>query len=113
MAVLRHSEAAVDNALHAVRYIAGPAPGGEVLYHGRVLNEEVARLRDALRGAVGALEKIERLRAKWDAPDSGGDQVWAAVGSEAHKIAAEYLRGGQSETALGTDDNQPTEGNDV
>lgn len=52
-----------------------------------------AYLRAQLRGAVEALENIERLRAKWDAPDSGGDDAWAAVGSEAHKIASDYLGG--------------------
>jgi hypothetical protein len=60
--------------------------------------EAVAGLREAARaittqGAVEALERIQRLRAKWDAPDSGGDEAWAAVGSEAHKIASAFLEG--------------------
>jgi hypothetical protein len=63
----------------------------------RVTWQERAEWADACaaaaEGAVEALQRIERLRAKWDAPDSGGDQAWAAVGSEAHKIASDFLRG--------------------
>lgn len=51
------------------------------------------RVDERSEGAARALERIERLRAKWDAPDSGGDQAWAAVGSEAHKIASTFLEG--------------------
>lgn len=46
---------------------------------------------DDVFDAKDAFERIVRLRAKWEAPDVGGDQAWAAVGSEAHKIASDYL----------------------
>jgi hypothetical protein len=56
------------------------------------------------RGAVEALEKIERLKDRWSAPLEhpvgdmsdpayAGAAAWAAVGSEAHKIAHDFLKG--------------------
>ena len=56
------------------------------------LRAEVSRLRVAL-------EKIDRLQAKWEAParhklGDPGEAAWAAVGSEAHGIAREALNGG-------------------
>lgn len=86
-----------------LREILAKRPGWEgLLAEGPGLREGTdAQLADALirrldadhRGAVEALRNIERLRAKWAAPDSGGDAAWAAVGSEAHKTASDYLGG--------------------
>jgi hypothetical protein len=47
---------------------------------------------DLHRGAVKALQRIERLPRKWEATPTGDRAPWAAVGSEAHKIAADYLK---------------------
>jgi hypothetical protein len=60
-------------------------------------------LEDRLYRAEDALRRIERLRDRWNAPLShpigdmndpayAGAAAWAAVGSEAHKIAMDTLK---------------------
>ena len=57
----------------------------------RLTELEVAEA--ALREAEEALERIDRLQKRWSAPlhadvnDRNAADSWAAVGSEAHKIA--------------------------
>lgn len=61
------------------------------------------RLRAERDHYRGALERIERLQDRWSAPLThpvgdmrdpayAGAAAWAAVGSEAHKIAKDTIR---------------------
>jgi hypothetical protein len=77
------------------------ATSGQIHYERRrELEAEVERLREAL-------QRIERLKDRWSAPIShpvgdtsdpayAGAAAWAAVGSEAHKIASVALSRSES-----------------
>jgi hypothetical protein len=67
---------------------------GGLVCHGPVVAVEYVPAGQ-LQGAVEALKRIERLPRKWEATPTGDRAPWAVVGSEAHKIAADYLKRGR------------------